>query len=59
MATYRDALKRLQIIYNECSPAALVKSDAQKDYDDFTKLKKSIHVEVKDIRCVILFQRSV
>lgn len=52
MASYRDALRRLQIIYNECAPQAKERRDAEKTLDDFTRLKKMLHIDVKNIRQV-------
>jgi hypothetical protein len=53
MATYRDAVRRLQIIYNECNPQSNQnKKDVDKSADEFTQLKKELHLEVKQIRLV-------
>ncbi len=51
MASLRDAMKRLQYIYEACSPEALAEKGANgKDLDDFTKLKKKMHRDVKQVR---------
>lgn len=52
MATYRDAVRRLQIIYNECAPQAKDKRTAERDMDDFTRLKRDINRDVKSVRVV-------
>ncbi len=50
MASMRDALKRLEIIYNECAPEAIAANAEEAALDDFTRLKKSIHHSVKHVR---------
>jgi len=52
MATYRDAVRRLQIIYNECAPQAKDRREADRTMDDFTRMKKQIHLDVKAVRQV-------
>ena len=49
MTTFRDAQRRLQIIYNECSADAK-KKQQQGPLDDFGRLKKAIHADVKETR---------
>lgn len=62
MTTYRDAVRRLQIIYNECAPQdAANKRQQLKDFDDFTLAKKRLHKDVHEARevnylSIILFK---
>ncbi|KAJ3092779.1 hypothetical protein HK102_003042 [Quaeritorhiza haematococci] len=63
MASMRDAMRRLQVIYDACAPEAIEASTAEKNLDEFTRLKKRIHNAVKDIRVALkereeLLQRS-
>ncbi|KAJ3189333.1 hypothetical protein HDU85_002962 [Gaertneriomyces sp. JEL0708] len=50
MASMRDAFKRLQVIYDACAPEAIADAAAEKSMDDFTRLKKKIHQDVKTVR---------
>jgi hypothetical protein len=52
MASFRDAYKRLEVIYNATSPEAQEKNNADAGLDEFTRLKKKVHVEIKNIRLV-------
>jgi hypothetical protein len=54
MTTYRDAVRRLQIIYNECAPQDAANNRKQvQDFDDFTLAKKRLHRDAKEVRDVI------
>ncbi len=50
MTTFREAVKKLQIIYNECSPDAKNKKKEENSLDEFTRLRKTTHAEVKRTR---------
>lgn len=50
MASMRDAMRRLNIIYEACAPEAIASAAAEKDMDDFTRLKKKVNRDVKDLR---------
>ncbi|KAI8899126.1 hypothetical protein BC833DRAFT_586885 [Globomyces pollinis-pini] len=50
MASLRDAHKRLEIIYKTCAPEAIEQNAAEANLDEFTRLKKKIHADVKQIR---------
>jgi hypothetical protein len=52
MSTYKDAVRRLQVIYNNCAPKAQEAKNQQANYDDFTRMKKKLHVEVQGVRQV-------
>lgn len=56
MSSLRDAYKRLEVIYKETSPEAKEEDMANSQLDEFTKLKKKVHSEVKQIREV--FKRN-
>jgi hypothetical protein len=43
----KDALARLAIIYETCSPEGISASTQEKGVDEFTRLKKKIHRELK------------
>ena len=59
MATFREAVKRLQIIYNECAPEAIERKEKEKDLDDFTKLKRRLHQDTKQTRQVRFFLKII
>jgi hypothetical protein len=50
MASMRDAYKRLEIIYKATAPEAKEEAAASAALDEFTRLKKKIHVDMKQIR---------
>jgi hypothetical protein len=50
MASMRDAMKRLQVVYEHCSPDAAAQAAAEKGLDMFLRLKKKIHQDVKATR---------
>jgi hypothetical protein len=54
MATldFKTALRKLELIYNECSPEAQKKKEDEVKLDDFGKHRKSIHRNIKEIRKV-------
>lgn len=54
MSTFRDAVRRLQIIYNDCNPQAKNNRETEKSMDEFTRLKKFIHQDVKAIHQVMI-----
>ncbi|KXS20174.1 hypothetical protein M427DRAFT_94601 [Gonapodya prolifera JEL478] len=49
MTSFRDAVRRLQIIYDECVPKE-EKNEGEKGGDEFSKLKKKVHQDVKTVR---------
>ncbi|KAI3634196.1 hypothetical protein MIR68_007800 [Amoeboaphelidium protococcarum] len=53
MTTLRDAVKRLQIIYNECNPQSKERRQQEQNMDEFTKLKKLLHQDVKQVRIML------
>lgn len=46
----RDAMRRLQIIYEACAPEAQEQKEAEKTMDEFTRLKKKVHLDTKNVR---------
>jgi hypothetical protein len=50
MASMRDAMKRLEIIYNECAPDAIEKNKEEASLDEFQRLRKRIHSEMRLVR---------
>ena len=50
MSSLRDAMRRLQIIYENCAPEAIEAKDAEAKLDEFTRLRKRLHGEVKQAR---------
>ena len=52
MASMRDAMKRLQVVYESCNPDAAAQAAAEKGMDMFLRLKKKIHQDVKATRQV-------
>lgn len=59
MASMRDAMKRLELIYNECAPEALEANKEEASLDDFTRLRKNIHSQMRQVREVLLFNSRV
>lgn len=56
MASLRDAHKRLEIIFRETAPDQKEADAAEASLDEFTRLKKKVHQDMKQIRQVrILF----
>ncbi|KAJ1562026.1 hypothetical protein HK096_002396 [Nowakowskiella sp. JEL0078] len=53
MASMRDAMRRLQIIYESCAPEAIEAKDAEKGLDEFTRIRKKLHGDVKAVRQAI------
>ncbi|TPX49446.1 hypothetical protein SeMB42_g01576 [Synchytrium endobioticum] len=49
MASMRDAMKRLQVIYDSCSPEA-AEQGASKSVDDFTRIRRKLHSDCKIVR---------
>lgn len=59
MASFSEAVKRLQIIYNECAPEdADGKKQTQRDLDDFGLAKKRLHKDVQEVREVCMICNS-
>ena len=54
MASMRDAIKRLDVIYHACAPEAQQAKEMENQMDQFTKLRKRIHLDVKAVRQVYL-----
>ena len=52
----REALKRLEVIYKECSPEAIEEKNAEANLDEFSRIRKKIHTDVKSTRQVIIFE---
>nr|KAJ3420082.1 hypothetical protein HK105_006142 [Polyrhizophydium stewartii] len=50
MASMRDAMKRLEHIYKECAPEAIEEKNAIEGLDEFDRLRKKIHADVKAVR---------
>lgn len=48
----RDAMKKLTVINENCNPEAAENSANEKGLDEFTRLKKKIHADVKAARTV-------
>lgn len=46
------AYKKLEIIYKECAEEYQTKRDKQANLDDFGRLRKELHQEVKKARIV-------
>ncbi len=53
MSSMRDAMRRLQIIYENCVPEAIEAKAAEAKMDEFTRLRKRIHADVKAAREVL------
>lgn len=50
MSSMRDAHKRLEEIYKATAPEAKEQAANDATLDEFTRLKKKVHVEMKLIR---------
>ncbi|KAJ3109255.1 hypothetical protein HDU97_007749 [Phlyctochytrium planicorne] len=50
MASMRDAMARLQVIYEECVPEAIAAKQAELGLDEFQRLRKKIHADVRTVR---------
>ena len=50
MASMRDAMKRLQVIYEKCAPEAVESNLADRELDEFSRIKKKMAVDVKVVR---------
>lgn len=55
MASMREAMKRLEVIYNTCAPEAIEKNREDMNLDEFTRLRKQVHESVRQIRTVSIF----
>ncbi|KAJ3122229.1 WD repeat-containing protein 34 [Nowakowskiella sp. JEL0407] len=53
MASMRDAIRRLQIIYEACAPEAVEAKEVEKGLDEFTRIRKKLHVDVKAVRLAL------
>ncbi|KAJ3122711.1 hypothetical protein HK100_011867, partial [Physocladia obscura] len=53
MTSMRDAMQRLQAIYEECVPEAKAEKEAEKGLDEFQRLRKKIGSEVKSVRIAL------
>ena len=53
MASLREAMKRLQVIYEDCAPDAAEAAATEKGLDEFSRLKKKVHKDVKGARVVM------
>lgn len=52
MASMRDAHKRLEAIYKATAPEQKEADAAEASLDEFTRCKKKVHQEMKQIRQV-------
>lgn len=43
-------MKRLEVIYNECAPEAIEKNKEEASLDEFQRLRKNIHAQVRQVR---------
>ncbi|KAJ3283571.1 hypothetical protein HDU79_008954 [Rhizoclosmatium sp. JEL0117] len=50
MSSMRDAMQRLQVIYENCDPEAMALKQAELGLDEFQRLRKKIHADVKGCR---------
>ncbi|KAJ3021661.1 UNVERIFIED_CONTAM: hypothetical protein HDU68_009524 [Siphonaria sp. JEL0065] len=50
MSSMRDAMQRLQVIYENCVPEAIAAKQAELGLDEFQRLRKKIHADVKGCR---------
>ncbi|KAJ3013290.1 hypothetical protein HKX48_005836, partial [Thoreauomyces humboldtii] len=51
MSSMRDAMKRLQVVYEACAPEPVADEGADgKKIDEFTRVRKRIHLDVKAVR---------
>jgi hypothetical protein len=50
MASMRDAMNRLQVIYDACTPEAAKQSATATTMDEFTRIRKKLHQDVKAVR---------
>eukprot|EP00842_Homolaphlyctis_polyrhiza_P001101 jgi/Hompol1/1992/HPOL_002113-RA len=50
MASMRDAMKRLEHIYQQCAPEAVEEKTAEANLDEFSRIRKKIHADVKAVR---------
>ncbi|KAJ3111330.1 hypothetical protein HDU96_005787 [Phlyctochytrium bullatum] len=54
MASMRDAMNRLQLIYEACVPEAIAAKQAELGLDEFQRLRKKIHAEVRNVRQALM-----
>ncbi|KAI9208055.1 uncharacterized protein BJ171DRAFT_490106 [Polychytrium aggregatum] len=59
MASMRDAMKRLQIIYEACAPEAIEEAAIENAMDEFSKMRKKIHKGVKEVRVALKERESL
>jgi hypothetical protein len=57
MSSMRDAMARLQVIYENTVPEAVAAKQAEAGMSEFQRLKKRIHADVKAVRQA-LFERE-
>jgi hypothetical protein len=50
MSSMRDAYKRLEVIYKATTPEAQEQAQAEAGLDEFTRIKKRVHQNIKEIR---------
>ncbi|KAI8590743.1 hypothetical protein BDZ88DRAFT_446240 [Geranomyces variabilis] len=50
MSSMRDAMRRLQVVYEACAPEPVAEEDGGKKIDEFTRIRKKLHLDVKTIR---------
>ena len=55
MASLRDAHKRLEVIYKATAPEQTEADAADASMDEFSRLKKKVHQDMKQIRQVRTF----
>ncbi|KAJ3331278.1 hypothetical protein HDU76_003613 [Blyttiomyces sp. JEL0837] len=59
MSSMRDAMARLQVIYENCVPEAIAAKQAELGMDEFQRLRKRIHADVKAVRLALREREDV
>ncbi|KAJ8331471.1 hypothetical protein QVD99_001739 [Batrachochytrium dendrobatidis] len=59
MASMRDAMKRLEIIYTECAPEAIEEKNTDASLDEFSRIRKKLHADVKSVRQALKERQDV
>ncbi|KAI8921909.1 hypothetical protein DFJ77DRAFT_3346 [Powellomyces hirtus] len=50
MSSMRDAMRRLQVVYEACAPEPTPEETDGKKIDEFTRIRKKLHQEAKAVR---------
>ncbi|KAJ3222404.1 hypothetical protein HDU78_011762, partial [Chytriomyces hyalinus] len=53
MSSMRDAMQRLEVIRENCVPEAIAAKAAEAGLDEFQRLRKKIHADVKGVRIAL------